>query len=468
MGERAMAIVPGSSEQIRNDDVSHPFRQDSSFFYLTGFAEPDTVAVLLPGHPETPFVLFVRPRDPERETWDGYRAGVEGAQERHGADAAYDIAELDAVLPRLMLGREEIWYSPGNSSHDGRIGDLVIKARQHQTRFGGIAPVAVRDLARPLAELRLRKSPDEVESMRAVCLLTAEGHREAMKFTSPGLYEYQVQAALEFPWRDGGSLRDGYPSIVASGANTCILHYVDNDRLIEDGDLVLIDAGAEIDGYSADITRTFPANGRFTPAQRAIYDVVLAAERAGIETVEPGANLRQVYDNSTRVLVEGMVELGLLPRSVDESIAMKHYRQYFMHGSSHWLGLDVHDAGGYRTEDGAFRPLEPGMCFTVEPGLYVAPQKDQVELALLEYDLDDWAERRILLGTAAAQAEEAKELEEAEKVIHEVPAEFLGIGVRLEDDILVTEDGYMDLSSAVPVDPDEVEALCAEVSWLSR
>src|SRR5690606_15393688 len=280
----------------------------------------------------------------------------------------------------------------------------------------------------------------------------------------PDLYEYQVQAAMEYVWREAGSRRNGYPSIVASGPNACILHYVENDRRIEDGDLVLIDAAAEVDYYSSDITRTFPANGSFTAPQRAIYDVVLAAQRAAMEQARPGAPWRAMHDTAVRVLTEGLVDLGLLPRGVDESLAMNHYREYYFHGTGHWLGLDVHDRGSYRI-DGESRPLAPGMVFTVEPGLYLDVSKPKRSFALLEYDVDRWMEERILEGDAARRRQD-EALAEAEQVEFEIPEEFVGIGVRIEDDLLITEDGHENLTATVPTEPEEVEALCAETSWL--
>jgi Xaa-Pro aminopeptidase len=282
----------------------------------------------------------------------------------------------------------------------------------------------------------------------------------------PGLYEYQVQAAMEFGWRMAGSRRNGYGSIVASGANACILHYVENDSLIQDGDLILIDAAAEVDGYSGDITRTFPANGKFTEPQKAIYEVVLAAEREGVAMSAPGSSMRGIHDRATRILTEGMVDLGLLPLSVEESLAMHHYTQFYFHGTGHWLGMDVHDRGAYRS-DGKPRPLQEGMTFTVEPGLYIAPGKAEIELTMLEYDSDEWVQRRILEGRAAALEKEQKAKEAAEKITHTVPEEFLGIGVRIEDDVIITADGAENLTVSVPVEIDEVEALCAETSSLA-
>ena len=467
VGTDGLAVIPAAHEVIRNYDVAHPFRQDSFFWYLTGFEEPESVAVIAPGHDEGDFVLFVRPKDPSLEVWTGIRAGTAGATEVHGADAAYELGDLDDVLERMMHGREVLWYTTGHDEYDDRIAGIVKSARAHRERFGGVVPSTVRDVSVPLGEMMLYKGAEEAESLRRACALTAEGHREAMRFAEPGLFEYQVQAALEYFWRLGGSRRNGYDSIVASGANACVLHYIENDDQIEPNDLILIDAAAEIDGYSSDITRTFPANGSYSGPQRAIYEIVLSAEKKGVAMSVPGSTLRSIHDESTRILTEGMVDLGLLPSGVDESLAMHHYSHFFMHGTSHWLGLDVHDRGAYRV-DGISRPLEPGMSFTVEPGIYVASDKSEIELTLLEYDLDEWNERRMRLGRKAAAALEAEEKENAEKITHQVPEQFLGIGVRIEDDILITPEGHENMTEAVPREIDEIEALCAETPLLPR
>jgi Xaa-Pro aminopeptidase len=466
IGTNAIAVVPAGREAIRNDDVHHPFRQNSDFFYLTGFPEPDAVAVFTPGHDDGEFHLFVNPRDRETEIWNGYREGVEGAVQLHQADTAYPLADLDRVLTRLMMGREVLYYTAGNLLDD-RINRLLGVARSHRRRFGGSSPNQVVDLSGTLSEMRLIKSASEIESLAAACELSAEGHREAMRFTRPGLYEYQVQAAMEYVWREGGSARNGYPSIVASGPNAIILHYTDNDRLIEDNDLILIDAAAEVDYFSSDITRTFPANGRFTPPQHAVYDVVLAAHHNAIRDCRPKMTVRDIHDTARRILTEGLVDLGLLPTGVDQALTMHLYREFFMHGTSHWLGLDVHDAGTYRTHQD-HRALTPGMVLTVEPGIYIAPDRPEVEFTLLEYDLDAWTERRILEGSEAARKLEEAAKTQAEKLVHTIPEELLGIGIRIEDDILITLEGHENLTALVPSDPAKIEHLCAEKSWLER
>lgn len=465
IGDAGLAVVPAATELIRSNDVTFDFHQDPDFLYLTGFPEPDAIALLAPGHPDGEYVLFVRPRNPEEEVWNGYRAGTDGAKERYGADASFEIGEFADVLERYMRGRDVVWYTHGNPGIDSTVDSAIGKARRNRNHMGIRVPTTLADLSGVVGEMRLTKTAEEQQLLMAACELSARGHVEAMRYTRPGLYEYQVQAALEFLWRRDGSRHNGYPSIVASGSNACILHYVDNDRQAEDGDLMLIDAAAEIEGYSSDITRTYPVNGRFSGAQRALYEVVLATEQRGIEVAVPGSSFQAIDREATRVLTEGLVDLGLLPRSVEDSLAMHHYREFFFHGVGHWLGLDVHDTGAGWVE-GVPRVFEPGMAFTVEPGLYIAPDKTKIELALLEYDREEWMQRRLLEGAKAAAAKEKEAREQAEKITHDVPPEFLGLGIRIEDDVLVTIDGNVTMSASVPVEIDEIEALCAEESAL--
>ena len=363
-----IAVIPASSETVRNDDVDHAFRQSSDFFFLTGFEEPDAIALFDPAH-EQPYVLFVRPRDPEMEAWNGKRAGVEGAVEVFGADAAFPVSDFDKVLRDRLRGRETLWYALG-SSIDARVLGAVRQAQAWRNRTGIAVPSVIAEPATALDELRLIKSPEEIAALREACRVSAAGHAEAIRFAAPGRTEHDVQAAMEYVFRSSGAVREGYPSIVASGENACILHYTQNDRLMEDGDLLLIDDAAEIDYLSSDITRTFPVNGRFTRPQRAIYEVVLAAQEAVIDVCRPGLPFTAMHDIAVRVLTEGMVDLGLLPGPADDAITYGWYREFFFHGLGHWLGMDVHDSGPYRV-DGAGRALEPGMAFTVEPGIYV-------------------------------------------------------------------------------------------------
>ncbi|HEY5578147.1 MAG TPA: aminopeptidase P N-terminal domain-containing protein [Acidimicrobiia bacterium] len=460
----SVAVLAAGTEAVRNRDVDHPFRQDSDFYFLTGFHEPEAVAIIDGTSPE-PFVLFVRPKDREDEIWTGLRAGPEGAREHFGANEAFPIGELESELRRRLQGRRTVYHRYGSGPTDVVFDRVMGRLRAWHERTGSAVPVEVRDPFPILAELRLRKTPDEANDLRNACAASVDAHAEAMRFTEPGLYEYQIQAALEYVFRMKGSYRNGYQSIVAGGPNACILHYTENGRRLEKGDLLLIDAGAEYEYHAADITRTFPVNGEFSPPQRALYEVVLAAHRAGIAASRPGSTLREVHEESKRALGEGLVGLGLVPLALEDTLSMHLYREYFMHGTSHWLGMDVHDVGTYRVE-GAPRPLEPGMAFTVEPGLYVPPGGEPVTFRLLTYDMDEWGERRALLGTDAARQVEAKELEEAPTIEHPIPKEFRGIGIRIEDDVLITMHGCENLTSALPTGPDEIEAVCAERSLL--
>lgn len=410
-------IIPAGHLANRNHDIDFEFRQLSPFWYLTGFGEPDAVAVLRPGH-EKPYVLFVLPRDPKMETWTGLRTGVDAAQEKFGADEAFPVPELEKELPKLLADYENVYYALGTDQKlDAFLTDQSNKRRRMSAR-GDKALKAIIDPMPVLDQLRLIKSPLEVECMQKAVEITAAGFDVAFKTARPGSYEFEVQAEMEIEFRRRGSERNGYPSIVASGENSCILHYISNRDQIDDGDLLLIDAGAEYDMYSADITRTWPVNGKFTPAQKDVYEVVLAANEAGIAIARPGNGVMDVHDASLKVLVEGLIELGALDGDVDELIKERKFLPYYMHGTSHWLGLDVHDSGVYRTggRTGPSIKLEPGMALTVEPGLYFGPF-----------------------------AEEA-------------PERLKGIGIRTEDDVLITEDGNRNLTSAVPKTVSEIEA----------
>src|SRR5215475_6438691 len=465
LGE-GMAVVPAAREATRNSDVHYEFRQSSDFFFLTGFDEPDAVAVFNPAHAKERFVLFVRPRDREMEIWNGRRAGVEGAIATYGADAAYTIDRLDDKLREYMVDRPVVFYRFGSGSFDGRVTRLVVELRGARAR-GHAAPVRVEDPGPILHELRLRGSPAELEHHRRACEISRDAHTEAMRYARPGLYEYQVQAALEYVFRVNGSPRNGYPSIVASGHNACILHYNENTRRMEDGDLLLIDAGCEWGYHSADITRTFPVNGRFTAAQRAVYEIVLKAQLAGIAAARPGTRYEAVHEAARRVLTEGLVALGALPRGVDESLAMHHYREFYMHGTGHLLGMDVHDVGDYRGRRQS-RMLEPGMVVTVEPGLYFDPERPSVTFHLREYSEEETWERRFRLGMAAAKKIEDEEKAKAETLVHPIPPEYRGIGIRIEDDVLITTDAGDVLTVGTPKTVDDVERTCAERPRLPR
>ena len=462
----AIAVIPGAREVTRNADTGFEFRQDSDFYFLTGFDEPEAVAVINPAHPKERFVLFVRPRDREMEIWNGRRAGVEGAIATYGADAAYTVDELDAKLREYAMDRPALVYRLGNPHHDGRVTRLVAEMRAVRAR-GFATPARIEDPGPVLHELRLRRAPEELARQRRACEISRDAHIEAMRFARPGQYEYEVQAALEFVFKAGGSPRNAYPSIVASGPNACILHYGENARRMEDGDLLLIDAGCEWGYHAADITRTFPVNGAFTEPQRRVYEVVLRAQLAGIAAARPGHRYEAVHEAARGALVEGLAALGLLPRGVEESLAMHHYREFYMHGTGHWLGMDVHDVGDYRIRRQS-RELEPGMVLTVEPGLYVDPDREAVTFHLREYSEEEMWERRYRLGMAAAKKIEEEEKARAEKVVHPVPAEYRGIGVRIEDDVLITATGCEVLTAGTPKTVDEIERTCAEPPRLPR
>jgi Xaa-Pro aminopeptidase len=460
-----IAVVSAATETVRNADTHHTFHQASNFFFLTGFAEPDAVALFDPAHDE-PYVLLVRPHDPELEAWNGRRAGVDGAIADHGANAAFPIDDLARVLRGRLLGRDALWYTLGGPNDNQVLGALD-GARAHHLRTGQAVPTAIRDAGALLGEMRVIKTADEIEAMRDACRISADGHAEAMRFAAPGLTEHAVQTAMEFTWRSEGAVHNGYPSIVASGDNACILHYTENDRTMEDGDLLLIDAAAEVGHMSADITRTFPVNGVFTTPQRAVYDVVLAAQEDVISACKPGLPYSDMHDIAVRTLTEGMVDLGLVPGPVEDAIGYGWYRQFYFHGTGHWLGMDVHDSGAHRVE-GKGRPLEPGMIFTIEPGIYVAAEKASVELHREPYDPQAALDLAYLEGAAEAKRITGERKDAAESFTHTVPEEYLGIGVRIEDDVLVTKGGIENLSRGVPVDPDEIEVLAGEGSVVAK
>ncbi|CAN5613363.1 aminopeptidase P N-terminal domain-containing protein [soil metagenome] len=415
LGE-GVAILCAAPELLKSRDTGVRYRQDSDLFYLTGFPEPGAVALLTPHDPEHRFTLFVRPRDPDQEVWHGRRAGPEGARERYAADAAYPIEELSSHLRKLVEPADRIFYALGaDPQMDRRVVELLVHFRRARQRAGR-GPTAVADPGVILDGMRLIKEPIELERLRLAARLSAEGHRVAMQLARPGIGEWELEAALEAVFRAGGGAGSAYPSIVASGPGATVLHYVANDRRARDGELVLIDAGAEVGMYAGDISRTFPISGRFTPAQRRLYEIVLAAENAAIAEVRPGAAVTAPHDAAVRTLVEGMLEVGLLEGDPDKLIEEEKHKRYFMHNSSHWLGLDVHDVGLYKRA-GEPVPLQPGMVLTIEPGLYI-PASDT-----------------------------------------DAPEEFRGIGIRIEDDVAVTDTGYELLTRDVPVEVEEIEAL---------
>jgi Xaa-Pro aminopeptidase len=415
MGRDAIAIVPAASVKQRNNDVEYHYRQDSDFQYLTGFDEPESVAVLVPGRPQGEFVLFVRDRDPARETWDGARAGPDGAESDFGADHGFPIADIDEILPGLLERCSRVYYTMGvHPEFDQRVFGWVNGLRA-QAKKGLHTPQEFVALDHLLHEMRLFKSRPELDAMRRAGAIGASAHRRAMKLAAPGRMEYEVMAEILHEFHSRKADISYYP-IVGSGPNACVLHYHANDRQMKDGDLLLIDAGCEYDFYASDITRTFPVNGRFTAAQRAVYEVVLAAQHAAIEKARPGNHWNEPHDAAVRVITQGLVKLGLLKGKVAKLIKDEAYKKFFMHRTGHWLGMDVHDVGEYKVGE-EWRLLEPGMVMTVEPGIYIPP------------------------GTRG------------------VAREWQGIGIRIEDDVAVTRGDPEVLTDGVPTDPDEIERL---------
>ncbi len=414
----AVALLAASPERVRSRDVHHAYRQDSDFFYLTGFAEARALLALVPGREQGEVVLFCQPKDPDKELWEGSLLGPDAAPETLGVDQAFPIGEADGIMPELMAGRERIHYRIGHEADfDEKVMGWVRVARE-QARHGGPAPRQLLLLDDLLHEMRLFKSEEEIRLMREAARISAEGHRRVMRHCRPGMREYELEAELLHCFLRNGSRAAAYGSIVGAGANACILHYVDNRARIRDGDLVLVDAGCEYQHYAADITRTFPANGRFSPEQREIYQLVLRAQAAAIEAVRPGASCDAPQQAAVNEIVDGLLQLGLLAGAADEIIETGAYKPFYMHRVGHWLGIDVHDAGSYRI--GAdWRPFEPGMVTTIEPGVYIAPDNENVA------------------------------------------PRWRGIGVRIEDDVLVTANGNRMLSEGAPRGMDEIEAFMA-------
>ena len=414
------AVFRSAPMAVMHHDVEYAFRQDSDFFYLTGFNEAEAVAVLAPHHEEHRFVLFVQPKEWEREVWTGYRIGVEAAKEKFGADEVYPIGELDEKLPQYLKKADRIYYHVGR---DRAFNQTILNHWQKLMATyakRGTGPIAIEDPGPTLHPLRQVKSEAELALIRRAVEIAVEAHERARAIAKPGRYEYEIQSELEYIFRSRGALGPAYPSIVASGPNACILHYIENQRQLQADDLLLIDAGCACDYYNSDITRTFPISGQFTPEQRLLYELVLEAQLKAIAQVRPGNGFKHVHDTAVRVLTEGMVEFGLLQGEVDKLIEEETYKSFYMHRTSHWLGLDVHDAGVYQRGDDP-EPLQPNQVLTVEPGIYIGPQVKPKE------------------GQP------------------EVDPRWLGIGIRIEDDVLVTATGCEVLTAAVPKLIEDVE-----------
>ncbi len=416
-GQDTILILPAAPERVRSRDTHYPYRQDSDLLYLAGFPEPEAVLVLVPGREHGEAILFCRERDPDREGWDGPRCGPEGAVERYGMDDAYPITDIDDILPGLLEGRSRVYYHFGRDAEfDLKLIGWVNRVRA-MMRMGAQPPHEFLELGHLLDEQRLFKSADELKLMQRAADISIRAHELAMRASRPGLHEYELQAEIERVFRLNDAV-PAYGSIVGAGRNACVLHYVANNSLVQDGDLVLVDAGAEYRGYASDITRTFPAIGGFSPLQRALHDLVGAAQAAALVHARPGAAYQDGHDAAVRTLTEGLLKLGLLKGALEKNISTGAYKRFYRHKTGHWLGLDVHDVGEYRI-DGESRLLEPGMVFTVEPGLYVAP--------------DDAG----------------------------VAAKWRGIGIRIEDDVVVTRDGHRVITDKLARSADDIESLMA-------
>jgi Xaa-Pro aminopeptidase len=418
MGENSIAILPSSTMKSRNRDVDYPFRQDSDFFYLTGFSEPEAVLVIIPGREHGESVLFCRERDPTKEMWDGFIAGPDRAIDMFGVDDAFPISDIDEILPGMIEGSDKVYYSMGlDATFDSRVMEWINVIRS-KVRNGAHPPGEFVALEHALHELRLIKSSAEIKTMKQAAEISAQAHIEAMKVCRPGLYEYHLESAMTKVFMDNGARSQAYPAIVGAGDNACILHYIDNDAPLKEGDLVLIDAGCELECYASDITRTFPVSGKFSEEQKAIYQIVLDAQLAAIKEVKPGNHWNHPHEAAVEVICKGLLDLGLLSGELDEIIEEERYKSFYMHRTGHWLGLDVHDVGEYKIE-GEWRELEPGMVITVEPGIYIAPDNK------------------------------------------DVAKKWRGIGIRIEDDVVVTKKSHQILSKDVPKSIAEIEAIMA-------
>lgn len=418
MGDSAVAILPAAPIRIRNRDVEHDYRPDSDFYYLTGFPEPGAVVVLIPGRKQAEYILFCREQNPETEVWTGYMAGQEDAVDVYGANDSFPIDDIDEILPGMLENKQRVYYTMGtHPDFDQRLIGWVNRLRK-QSRAGIHTPGEFVSLDHLLHDMRLIKSTQEIKAMKRAASISAKAHIKAMQFCKPGTMEYQVEATILHSFMQQGARHSAYGSIVGGGANGCVLHYTQNTDSLKDGDLVLVDAGAEYDYYAADITRTYPVNGKYSKAQRAVYDVVLEAQRAAIELVKPGNHWNEPHEAAVEVMTDGLIKLGLIKGTIKRAIKNEKYKKFYMHRTGHWLGMDVHDVGDYKIED-EWRVFEPGMTLTVEPGTYIS--------AALKGIAKKWT----------------------------------NIGIRIEDDVLITKDGCEVLSSAVPTDPDEIEHIMA-------
>ena len=416
MGENSIAILPSAGLKNRNRDVDYHFRQDSDFLYLSGFNEPEAVLVIIPGREHGESVLFCRERNPEKEQWDGYIAGPERVTDLLGVDDAFPIGDIDDILPGMIEGTDKVYYSMGlDPQFDARVMDWINVIRS-KVRSGAHPPGEFVALEHALHELRLYKSKAELKVMAKAAEISAQAHVKAMQICQPGMFEYQLEAAIIHECMQQGARFTAYPSIVGAGRNGCILHYIENNAAMHDGDLVLIDAGCELEGYASDITRTFPVNGRFSPEQKALYDIVLDAQTEAIRAVKSGNHWNHPHEAAVEVITQGLIDLGILNGTREELIEQEAYKPFYMHRTGHWLGLDVHDVGEYKV-GGEWRVLEPGMVLTVEPGLYISHDCKSVD------------------------------------------KKWRGIGIRIEDDVVVTDKAPKVLTKSVPKSVADIESI---------
>ena len=457
--KEGVVVLHGSSVQYRNADTWYPFRQNSNFHYLTGWPEPDAHAIIRINQGKYELFLFVLDRNEELETWEGKRLGQEGAEELYGATKAFSTLEFKERFPELVEGYTEVYIdysSPYFEDLDKKLINIGIPYDQRGSEFSKANLHAILPI---ISEMRLIKTKEEIDLIKKACEITVKGHIGAMKMTNPGLYEYQIAAEMEKIFITHGAERLGYPSIVAGGENACILHYSTNREILKEKTLLLIDAAAEYGMYSSDVTRTFPVSGKFSPEQKDVYQEVLSAQNTGIKAVVEGTTMRDIHRKTVKKISQSLVDLGLVPYGVDETVSMMHYFEFFMHGTGHWLGLDVHDSGSTEI-GGAPRKIKKGMVTTIEPGIYIRKNKPVVDFPILERDPVFLKERRQKIGIHEAMKLEQKEVVESKKISHKIPKNLLGIGVRIEDDIVCTEGDPLNLTSGVPREVLEIENLC--------
>lgn len=457
--KEGVVVLHGSSVQYRNADTCYPFRQNSNFHYLTAWPEPDAHAIIRINKGKYELFLFVLDRNEELETWEGKRLGPEAAEELYGATKAFSILEFKDRFPELVEGYTDVYIDYSSKYFEDVDKKLLNIGIPYDQRGAEFSKANLHPVLPIISEMRLVKTKEEIDLIKKACDITVNGHIRAMKITNPGLYEYQVAAEMEKTFITEGAERLGYPSIVAGGANTCILHYSTNREILKENTLLLIDAAAEYKMYSSDVTRTFPVSGTFSSEQKDVYQEVLEAQNTGIEAVIEGATMRDIHKKTVKKISQSLVNLGLVPYGIDETVSMMHYFEFFMHGTGHWLGLDVHDSGSNEV-DGIARKFERGMVTTIEPGIYIKQTKPIVDFPILERDPIFLKERRQKIGLQESMKLEKKEIAESKKISHKIPKNLLGIGVRIEDDIVCTEGQPLNLTSGVPREVLEIENIC--------